>query len=73
MNACRTASDTCGIVLAAAAEIPLEEVIHQHRDVLAPLAQRRQRDRQHVQAVEQVFAELAVVPPSAADRAWCRR
>ena len=37
----------------------LEEVLHQVRDVLAPLPQRRQRDRQDVQPVEEVLAELA--------------
>ena len=31
----------------------------QRRDVRRPLAQRRHRDRKHVQAVEQIFAEAA--------------
>ena len=34
-------------------------MVHQYRDVLAPFAQRRQRDRQHVQPVVEVLAELA--------------
>ena len=37
----------------------LDEVPGQQRDVLAPLAQRRQRDRDDVQAVVEVLAELA--------------
>ncbi|MCY1233227.1 hypothetical protein D9M72_457600 [compost metagenome] len=35
------------------------EVRHQQRDLVAPLAQRRQADVDHAQAVEQVFAEGA--------------
>jgi len=35
----------------------LEEVLHEQRDVLSPLAERRQLHRDHVQAVEQVFSE----------------
>src|SRR5437762_4072629 len=44
------------------------EMLHEERDVLAPLAKRRQGDVHHVQAVEEVFAEapgldlLAQVP-----------
>ena len=38
-----------------------EEMPHQIRDVLGPLAQRRHRDREHVQAVEQVLAEAAAL------------
>ena len=34
---------------------------HQFRNILRPLAQRRYRDRKHVQAVEQVLAEAAVL------------
>ena len=37
----------------------LKKKSRQQRDVLAPLAQRRQHDRQHVQPVVQVLAELA--------------
>ena len=36
-----------------------EEMPRQFGDVLRPLAQRRHRDRKHVQAVEQVLAEAA--------------
>jgi len=36
-----------------------EEVVRQRRDVLAPLAQRRQIDLDRVQAEEQVLAEAA--------------
>ena len=35
-------------------------MIHQHRDVFAPLAERRQFDMNHVQPVEQIFAERAL-------------
>src|SRR5436190_22636007 len=35
-----------------------EEVAQQMRNVLAAMAQRRDRQRQHMQAIEQVFAEL---------------
>ena len=38
----------------------LQEVLHEQRDVLLPLAQRRQLHRDHVQPVVQVLAELAV-------------
>ncbi len=36
------------------------KMAHQRRDVLGALAQRRQRDREHVQAVVEVAAEAAV-------------
>ena len=39
---------------------PLHEVARQQRNVLAPLAQRRDADLDHVQPVKQVVAELAV-------------
>jgi hypothetical protein len=38
----------------------LQEVLRQQRDVLAPLAQRRQAQADDVEAVEQVFAEQAL-------------
>ncbi len=44
-----------------AAEAPAnlaEERLAQRQHVLAPFAQRRQLDREHVQAIEQVLAEL---------------
>ena len=37
-----------------------EEVLRQQRDVLAPLAQRRQANRNHVDPIEQIFAEAAL-------------
>jgi len=37
-----------------------QEVLEELADVVAPLAQRRQQDRHHVQPVEQVLAELAL-------------
>ena len=73
MNACLTASDTAGTSSLRPLEVAAEEVLHQHRDVLAALAQRRQRQRQHVEAVVQVLAELAFRRPAASGRAWCRR
>ncbi len=36
-----------------------QEVVHQQRDVVDPLAERRNADREDVQAVEQVLAEAA--------------
>src|SRR6185437_3526132 len=37
-----------------------EEMVHQQRNILAPFAQRRQRQAEHVQPVEQVVAELSL-------------
>jgi len=37
----------------------LEKVVDQQPDILAPLAQRRQMDPHHIEAVKQVLAELA--------------
>src|SRR5262245_37231005 len=34
---------------------------HEHRDVLAPVAERRHGNRKHVQAVEQILPELLLV------------
>ena len=47
--------------------------LDQRRDVGAPLAQRRHADRQHVQPVVQVFAELALRAPAPRGRARWRR
>ena len=58
MNAWSTAVDTARGLLAPLPEVPLDEVVHQDRDVLAPLAQRRQVDRDDVEPVEEVVAEL---------------
>ena len=38
----------------------VDERLGEERDVLAPLAQRRQVDREHVEPVEEVLAQLAV-------------
>ena len=46
---------------------------HQRRDVLAPLAQRRHGDREHVEPVEQILAERAVARPPARGRGSWRR
>ena len=52
----RLAGDAAGLALVG--EAP-QEVVDQERDVLAPLAQRRQRDRDDVQAEEEILAEVA--------------
>jgi hypothetical protein len=36
------------------------EVFHQHLDILAPLAQRWQLNREHIQAIEKIFSEFLV-------------
>ena len=41
----------------------LQEMAGEQRDVLAPLAQRRQADADDVEAMEEVFAEQAVLDP----------
>ena len=40
-----------------------QEILRQQRDVLAPFAQRRQTQADHVQAVEQVFTEQSLAHP----------
>ena len=50
-----------------------EEVLGEQRDVLAALAQRRQRDRDDVDAVEQILAEPALGDQPSADPGWSRR
>ena len=72
MNACCTAGADLARLLAALPEVPLDEVVHQDRNVLPALAQRRQVDRDHVEPVEQVVAELPFARRSAAGRACCR-
>ena len=52
---------------------PAEEVLDQERDVLAALAQRRQVDADHVEAVVEVLAEAALARPPRAGRGWWRR
>ena len=54
---------SCDTVTVVATEVGaqlLQEVLHQQRDVVAPLAQRRQLHRNHVEPVEQILAERAV-------------
>ena len=48
----------CADVLAEAAVRRAQKVVHEQRDVAAALAQRRQLDREAVEPVEQVLAEL---------------
>src|SRR5262249_24942788 len=39
----------------------LDESLREERDVLTPLAKRRRVDRVHVQAIEQILTELAIL------------
>ena len=48
------------MVLPVRSREALDEMLDQHRDVLAPLAQRRHLDRNDVEAIEQILAKLAV-------------
>ena len=50
-----------------------DEVLDQRRDVFAPIAQRRDLDRNDVEPVEQVVLELGLRRPSAAGRDWSPR
>ena len=59
MNAWSTAGRQRPRLLFASLVDRSQEVVGEQRDVLAPLAQRRQRNRDDVQAVIQVLAELA--------------
>ena len=45
--------------LPSSAAKPRQKMPGQRRDIGGPFAQRRHRDREHVQAIEQVFAEAA--------------
>ena len=60
------ATSICSAVL-------LQEEVDQERDVLAPLAQRRQVDRDDVEAVVEVLAEVARRRSAARGRGWWRR
>ena len=51
----------------------VEERLHQQRDVLAPLAQRRQLDGEDVEPVEEVLAQLAVADRLLRDSRSSRR
>src|SRR5207245_2603034 len=48
-----------GELLAALAAEAIDEVLHQQRDVVAPLLERRERDVEHVEAEVEVLAEAA--------------
>src|SRR5207245_1803540 len=48
-----------GELLAALAAEAIDEVLHQQRDVVAPLFERRERDVEHVEAEVEVLAEAA--------------
>ena len=61
-------SGRSGTPLAAA--YLLDEVLGQREDVAGPLAQRRQAQVHHVEAVEQVLAERAVAAPPGPGRGW---
>ena len=50
----------CDICIACARRELLEEVLHQHRNVVAAIAQRRQLNRDHVQAVVEILAKRAL-------------
>ena len=75
-HSCSAAIVDAGMVvivpLGARGEL-LHEVADQQRDVLLAFAQRRHLDREHVQAVEQVAAERALVHHLLRDRGWSRR
>ena len=47
--------------LAAPGRMLVDEVLHQHRNVLGTLAKRRHGDRHHVQAVEEIVLEAPLV------------
>ena len=51
----------------------IEEVLGEQRNVLAPLAQRRHVDGNHVQPIEQILAERLRPSPSSPDRSWSPR
>ena len=42
-------------------------------DIVAPLAQRRHVDREHVEPIVEILAELALARSPARDRGWSRR
>src|SRR5262249_53864984 len=55
----RLARDPTGRTTDAAADVG-EERFAERQDVLAPLAQRRQSDREHIEAIVEILAELPV-------------
>ena len=62
-----------GIVLPSLAAYRSSQVLDQERNVLAPLPERRHRDREHVQPVEEIAAERPSAIASVAGRGWWRR
>src|ERR1041385_7254220 len=48
-------------VLSRRFRISPDEVLHQQRDVFRPFAERRYRNRKHVQAVEKILAEGSAI------------
>ena len=51
----------------------LQVVLEERRDFLAAFAQRRQVQRQNLEAIEEVFAEAALRRPAARGWRWWRR
>ena len=68
----RVARDAGRRASQAAADLA-EERFAQRQDVVAAIAERRQVDRKHVQAIEEILAELALAGSRAANRGWWRR
>ena len=50
-----------------------DERLNEQRQILLAVAQRRQADREHVEAVEQIFAQPARAAPPRADPRWSPR
>ena len=50
----------------------VEERLYEQRQIVLALAQRRKADREHVQPVVQIFAELALLTASSGS-CWWRR
>ena len=67
------ARDRCGTRPARLGRVAREEALDQHRDVLAPLAQRGHVERDHVQPVEEVLAEAALATSRPAGPCWSPR
>ena len=51
----------------------VEEVLRQERDILRPLAERRELDREDAEPVVQVFAERLLARRPSSGRGWWRR
>ena len=60
MKACATAGEIGGAGSPRRSEEAFDEGLHQDGDIFAPLAKRRKRERQHIEAVIQILAELPV-------------